>query len=78
MDNSNLFSDHKCVDNTINTSGGGGSTTTDYNLPWFAPCIGPKRKVLPPPYPEQTTPIPLAKVPAVGCIFLWHHCAVNF
>ncbi len=58
---SNPFSDDKCVNNnTIN--GSGGSSTSSYMLPWFAPCIGPKRRALPPPHPEQAIPIPLAKV----------------
>ncbi len=76
MDNSSPFSDHKCINSNITITGdGGGPTPTDYNLPWFDPCIGPKRKVLPPPYPEQTTPIPSAKVTAVVFILL---CAVIF
>ncbi len=68
LDDSNPpFSGHKCcVKNTIYASG---SSPTADRLPWFAPCIGPKRKALPPPYPEQATPIPLAKVAAVECIF---------
>ncbi len=63
------FSDYKCsVKNTINASG---SSANADGLPWFTPCIGPKRKPLPPPYPEQATPIPLAKVAAVRCIFCY-------